>query len=47
MKKREKERWGEKLRDVVMVKTVMDDSRSERGRGSRVGGRDGGSVRYE
>lgn len=28
-KKRKKKRWGEKLRDVVMVKTVMDDSRRE------------------
>lgn len=32
-----KKRRGKKLRDVVMVKTVIDDSRSEKGREGRVG----------
>lgn len=42
VKKKEKKRWGKKLRDVVMVKTVIDDSRSEKreGRKSRMMGKE-------
>lgn len=35
--KKKKKRRGKKPRDVVMAKTVIDDSRSEKGREGTVG----------
>lgn len=37
-----KKKRGQKGRSVVMVRKVIDDSKSEKGRGSRVGMRHGG-----